>query len=127
MKVKQDEQGSILVSTFGLLLFLSFLITTATLVIKHQVIQYNLITHTYEAKAMIEMTKQILLEEDDESIRSGSLSFTNGTVSVKRTHDRRYTIEATLDNNYKSQSTFVLPEPEIEETDPIDENTYFDE
>lgn len=124
MNLKKDEQGSILVSTFGLLLFISFLITTATIVIKHQVIQYNLITHTYEAKAMIEMSKHIILEEGNEDISEGSLSFSNGTVTVKRTNGRSYTLEAKLDNDFRSQSKLELPEPINEE---IDESTYFDE
>ena len=127
MSIKQDDQGSILVSTFALLLFISFLITSASLVIKHQVVQYNLISQTYEAKAMIEMTKQILVDEDKETISSGSLVFSNGTVTVIQTEDRKYSIEATLDNNFTSRFVFTLPEAEIEETDPIDEKTYFDE
>ncbi|GAA0352594.1 hypothetical protein GCM10008932_01970 [Alkalibacterium iburiense] len=127
MNLKQDDQGSILVSTFALLLFISFLITSASLVIKHQVVQYNLISQTYEAKAMIEMTKQILVDEDNEAISSGSLAFSNGTVTIKQTGERKYSIEATLNNNFTSRSVFILPEAVIEETTPIDEDTYFDE
>src|SRR5690554_5731072 len=127
MSIKQDDQGSILVSTFALLLFISFLITSTSLVIKHQVIQYNLISQSYEAKAMIEMTKQIMVEENNEAIKNGALVFSEGTVTVKQMGDRKYSIEATLDSNYTSRSVFTLPEAEIEETDPIGEKTYFDE
>lgn len=125
MKLK-NEEGSVLISTFGLLLFLSFLITSATLVIRHQVIQFNQISTSYEAKAMIEMTEHLFLEnQNKEEIKSGVVTFSNGSVIVTEMSERVYFFKATLNNNYTSQATLILPEPLVEEEpeEPIEDTS----
>lgn len=125
MKLK-NEEGSVLISTFGLLLFLSFLITSATLVIRHQVIQFNQISTSYEAKAMIEMTEHLFLEnQNKEEIKSGVVTFSNGSVTVTEMSERVYLFKATLNNNYTSQATLILPEPLVEEEpeEPIEDTS----
>lgn len=125
MKLK-NEEGSVLISTFGLLLFLSFLITSATLVIRHQVIQFNQISTSYEAKAMIEMTEHLFLEnQNKEEIKSGVVTFSNGSVTVTEMSERVYFFKATLNNNYTSQATLILPEPLVEEEpeEPIEDTS----
>ncbi len=81
----KDEDGSILVSTVALLLFLSFLITTVSVILTNQVNQLNQMSMAYETKAMLQMTSRLVEDEWDKGfLQSGQLTFSKGTVLVDR-------------------------------------------
>lgn len=119
--IYKDEQGSSLISTLLLLLFLTFLMTASAAVIKNQVVQYRQTGYSYEAKAMIEMTESLIAREESGTYPT-RVTFDNGRTIVETVSDNRYTIQAKLNNQYTSQKTIVIPvkaepSPEVAETD----------
>lgn len=110
----RDEQGSSLISTLLLLVFLIFLMTSATTVIRHQMLQYRQTAHSYEAKTLIEMTETILLSEENTK-QLKVVEFNKGRVSVERLSENTYLLQATLTNQYTSKKRIELT-PEDDET-----------
>lgn len=117
----RDEQGSTLISTLLLLLFLTFLMTGAATVIKHQVVQYKQTAHSYEAKALIEMTERLLLNAEDDNYPR-HIQFNNGKTVVEQVSEHTYKISARLNSEYTSQKTIELPvKEEVKEDEEYEE------
>ncbi|MCC5894601.1 MAG: hypothetical protein JJU16_04000 [Alkalibacterium sp.] len=104
----KEEQGSSLISTLLLLLFLTLLMTASAAVIKHQIIQYKQTAHSYEAKALIEMTEALISVEDGGHYPS-SVLFNNGKTVVLKTSETQLLIKATLNSRYTSQKHIEIP------------------
>ena len=119
------EKGSVLLSTFHLLLFTSFLLISLTSIVRLQVMQLQQIAFSYEAKALIEIGEEILMVEvEKNNIETGRILFREGTVDIKKETESLYTLVATLPNKYTSQSTIEIQpivEEEIQEPLPADE------
>ncbi len=119
------EKGSVLLSTFHLLLFTSFLLISLTSIVRLQVMQLQQIAFSYEAKALIEIGEEILMVEvEKNNIETGRILFREGTVDIKKETESLYTLVATLPNQYTSQSTIEIQpivEEEIQEPQPADE------
>lgn len=119
------EKGSVLLSTFHLLLFTSFLLISLTSIVRLQVMQLQQIAFSYEAKALIEIGEEILMVEvEKNNIETGRILFREGTVDIKKETESLYTLVATLPNKYTSQSTIEIQpivEEEIQEPQPADE------
>ena len=109
------EKGSVLLSTFHLLLFTSFLLISLTSIVRLQVMQLQQIAFSYEAKALIEIGEEILMVEvEKNNIETGRILFREGTVDIKKETESLYTLVATLPNKYTSQSTIEI-HPIVEE------------
>lgn len=108
-----SDEGSVLLSTFYLLLFMSFLIISLTSIVRLQVLQLQQISQSYEAKALIEMGEAILKEKvEREDVETGKIIFREGVVDVKKETGTTYTLVVTLSNQYTSRSTIDLLLPE---------------
>lgn len=116
------EEGSILLSTFHLLLFSSFLIISLTTVMRYQIMQLQQISHSYEAKALIELSADILRERvETDEIETSTLYFNSGSVKINKETASQYTLIATLTNTYTSKATInIVP---LEPTDVIEDST----
>lgn len=107
LKTKNNESGSILLSTMILILFLSFLIPSLALNIHHQRIQYNQMIQSYEAKTMLTMTEQLMTEkmnqkQSDQLSLEGEIIFVNGSVTINETASDLYHLLAELDSGFTS-------------------------
>lgn len=109
-KITTEDEGSLLLSTFYLLIFISFLILSLTGIIYNQLTQLQLTSQAYEAKALIEVSQNMLREKDDlDKIERAMLYFKQGEVQIKKLSEREYKLEARLNNAYKSSLTFSIP------------------
>lgn len=108
-KISQYDEGSILLSTFHLLLFISFLIISLTAILQHQMMQLQQISQSYEAKALIEVSEAFLRERLEwEDVETGTLYFDEGRVDVLKETDTLYTFVATMPNHYTSKRTIEI-------------------
>lgn len=111
----RNEEGSILVSTFALLLFLSFMITTVTGIVYHQAYQLNQISMAYETKAMLQMTSRLIEEEWDKgNLESGQLTFSKGTVTVQRLTKTSVSVQVAHVNGQSRTETLSIDHTTIE-------------
>ncbi|MFO8068433.1 MAG: hypothetical protein R6U02_00315 [Alkalibacterium sp.] len=123
-KIRCNDEGSLLLSTFHLLLFISFLILSLTAILQHQMMQLQLISQAYEAKALIEVSEELLRERlDREDVETGTIYFSEGRVDISKETDTRYTLAATMPNHYTSRRSIEISavenvlEPEIQGLD----------
>lgn len=109
MKLRNNDQGSILLSTFHLLFFMSFLILSLTSVIRNQVMQLQQISQAYEAKALIEVSELLLRERILwEEVETGMVYFKQGSVEITKESDAEYVLVAKLSNGYTSRLTVEI-------------------
>ncbi|MDZ7834856.1 MAG: hypothetical protein U5K84_05495 [Alkalibacterium sp.] len=98
------EEGSILLSTFHLLLFLTFLILALTTVVQNQVMQLRQISHSYEARALIALSEDRLKERLEwHEVETGMIAYSTGNVEIIRESEKTYLLVATLNNSYASR------------------------
>ncbi|GEK91354.1 hypothetical protein [Alkalibacterium kapii] len=106
--IEQDE-GSLLLSTFHLLFFISFLIISLTSIINNQLMQLQLVSRAYEAKAMIEVSQTLLRGKNEwENVETGTIYFSQGEVTIEKKTAGEYELEAKLNNNYTSSQTIFI-------------------
>lgn len=117
-KLRTNEEGSLLLSTFHLLLFISFLILSVTGVVYNQLMQLQQISQAYEAKALIEVSESMLKDRRVwEDVETATLYFSQGHVEIVKETDAEYLLVAYLNNRYTSQQRFIVePDPALEET-----------
>jgi len=120
---KGGEEGSILLSTFHLLLFLTFLILALTTVVQNQVMQLRQISHSYEARALIALSEDKLREKlESQEVESGTIAYSTGNVEIIREAEKTYLLVATLNNSYTSKSKVeIIRETTVD--DPTDQET----
>lgn len=99
-----SDEGSSLVSTLLLLVFLSVIITSVTGAVKHQIHQYKQTAYSYESNTLIEMTEVILREtENPDEHFPRKIVFSTGEVRVSRKAVNLFQLEAVLHNQYTSK------------------------
>jgi len=108
----RSEEGSLLLSTFHLLFFVSFLILSLTGIIYNQMMQLQQFSQAYEAKALIEMSEAVLQDKLEwEDVEKGTVYFTQGKVDIEKVSDTEYELSARLNNNYTSSQNVIIPLP----------------
>ncbi|GEK88755.1 hypothetical protein SAMN04488100_10833 [Alkalibacterium putridalgicola] len=117
IKRYMSEEGSLLLSTFHLLLFISFLILSVTGVVYNQLMQLQQISQSYEAKALIEVSESMLKDRLVwEDVETATLYFSQGHVEILKETDAEYSLVAYLNNRYTSRQRFIVePDPTLEE------------
>ncbi|OJF94305.1 hypothetical protein AX762_07535 [Alkalibacterium sp. 20] len=122
-KISHNDEGSLLLSTFHLLLFISFLIISLTAILQHQMMQLQQINQSYEAKALIEVSEVFLRERLEwEDIETGTLYFNEGRVDVAKETETLYTLVATMPNHYTSRRSIEISSVEDMEELAIQES-----
>lgn len=122
--LRTREEGSLLLSTFHLLFFVSFLILSLTGIVYNQLMQLQQISQAYEAKALIEVSEFLLQEKlEGEEVESATLHFSQGKVAISKDSDTAYSLVATMTNGYTSSQTLsVTPNPGPDEVLVTPEN-----
>ncbi|WP_091529036.1 hypothetical protein [Alkalibacterium subtropicum] len=112
-KLRTNEEGSLLLSTFHLLLFISFLILSVTAIVNNQLMQLHQISQAYEAKALIEVSESLLKDRlVREEVEAATLYFSQGHVEIIKETDTDYSLVAHLTNHYtRRQMLRIEPEP----------------
>lgn len=120
--VRDNEEGSLLLSTFHLLFFISFLIVSLTGIVYNQMMQLQQISQAYEAKALIEVSKSMLREKAKwEDVETATLYFSQGEVVIRKASDTEFILAAKLNNSYTSSQTIAIAfpvEPADRQADP---------
>lgn len=117
---RTSEEGSIMLSTFYLILFVSFLTVSLAGIIYNQMMQLKHLSDAYEAKALIEVSGHLLEERlESEDIETAILYYSEGIVKIRKESAEEYSLVATLANEYtSSQRITVTLEVESEERLP---------
>ncbi|MCC5889652.1 MAG: hypothetical protein JJU01_03715 [Alkalibacterium sp.] len=111
-----SDEGSSLMSTLLLLVFLTVIITSVTGVVKHQIHQYRQTDYSYEAKTLIEMAEVVLLEAEIKDQRfPEKIVFSTGSVTVSRISPSIFQLEAVLHNQYTSKKQVSVDAESTEE------------
>ncbi|MER2063319.1 MAG: hypothetical protein ABS873_01590 [Alkalibacterium sp.] len=109
-KICESEEGSLLLSTFHLLLFITFLVLSLTGIVYNQHMQLNQMSQAYEAKALIEVSRTLLQERlEKEEVDEAVLSFNQGEVTISKVSGYEYRLVATLTNAYVSSQSITIP------------------
>jgi len=101
-KLFSNEKGSILVSVVLFMSVTSMMITGVSYLVKNQAIQFKQLQQSYEAKAAIAMSEELLMKklEEGESVASGEIQFNSATVNIANMDQNKYEFTAQLKDGY---------------------------
>jgi hypothetical protein len=107
----KNEEGSMLLSVLLFVSFAAFLVINVSFVIRNQSFQLRQTTYSYEAKSMIEVTKDILAEKQSagETIENVRIHFSNGEVNVTQLSEEKLSLTVFLDDGFSINKTIVFP------------------